>query len=154
MFLYWERLIWKWWTCPLKIKNGLGYRTSSGIYFVNNWKYSTRLPSPSSHLLRGCVASESSNNKILRPNPIQLLLKATKNSTSQFWQKLQQFVIFSPRVHSNIQCIALTDYDCNVLLWLKSVWYSINFVSFNHSSYSFDGPHTSHETLGNRSKPT
>ena len=45
----------------IKIKNGLGLHTTSGIYFVNNWMYGTRLPSPSSHLLRGCVASESSN---------------------------------------------------------------------------------------------
>ena len=45
----------------IKIKKGLGLHTTSEIYSVNNWKYSTRLPSPSSHLLRGCVASESSN---------------------------------------------------------------------------------------------
>ena len=35
----------------IKIKKGLGKHTTSEIYSVNNWKYSTRLPSPSSHLL-------------------------------------------------------------------------------------------------------
>ena len=34
----------------IKIKKGLGLHTTSEIYSVNNWKYSTRLPSPSPHL--------------------------------------------------------------------------------------------------------
>ena len=68
------------------IKKTLGIGTINGIYSVKHWLYSTRLPSPSSHFTQRCVMSARSNNRILRPNPIQLLLKTTKNSTSQIWQ--------------------------------------------------------------------
>ena len=135
----------------IKSKKGLGLHTTSEIYSVNNWKYSTRLPSPSSHLLRGCVSSARSNIKILRPNPIQLLLKTTKNSTSQFWQKTAAVCDvlcqgYIPISSVYMYCTDLTTEWCSD--WRQ---HGTAFVSFNHMSSSFDGTHKSHETFGNRS---